>query len=358
MRHNANHNRILLTSTFTALLFGLAAMPISAADVPAFPGAEGYGSVTRGGRGGKVMPVTNLNPSGPGSLQAACDAEGPRIVVFKVAGTIDGDVNSKKDHITIAGQTAPGDGVTIKGNLGIDANEVAIRYLRVRTDHEGDALGGRYRKNIILDHVSASWSSDEVLSLYHNENATIQWCMITEACAKADGSHRFGGIWGNQHGTYHHNLIAHNDSRNIRWASGCGYNDYRNNVLYNWGYESSIWLSSTMPVVRCPGVIRLMPESLKRFAMAPQPMAATASSPLRMTWAAGQSWKSRRRHRIRTTTAFLMSGNYGSSSTRMTLRMLRRTMTKTVTPMWRSILTAPTRMCLWTTPSPRTTSTP
>ena len=77
-----------------------------------------------------------------------------------------------------------------------------------------------------------------MLSLYHNENVTIQWCMITEACAKADGSHRFGGIWGNQHGTYHHNLIAHNDSRNPRWASGCGYNDYRNNVLYNWGYES------------------------------------------------------------------------------------------------------------------------
>jgi pectate lyase len=100
-------------------------------------------------------------------------------------------------------------------------------------------VGGRYKKNIILDHVSASWSTDEVLSLYHNENVTIQWCLITEACAKADGSHRFGGIWGNHHGTYHHNLIAHNDSRNPRWASGCGYNDYRNNVLYNWGYESS-----------------------------------------------------------------------------------------------------------------------
>ena len=78
-----------------------------------------------------------------------------------------------------------------------------------------------------------------MLSLYHNEDVTIQWCMITEACAKEDGSHRFGGIWGNNYGTYHHNLIAHNDSRNPRWASGCGYNDYRNNVLYNWGYASS-----------------------------------------------------------------------------------------------------------------------
>lgn len=239
MTHHANQNGILLTLVFTAVLFGLAAMPVSAAAVPAFPGAEGYGSVTRGGRGGKVIAVTNLNPSGPGSLQAACAADGPRIVVFKVAGTIDGDVRIKNDFITIAGQTAPGDGITIKGNLGIDANDVVIRYIRVRTDHEGDAVGGRYKQNIILDHVSASWSTDEVLSLYHNENVTIQWCLITEACARPDGSHRFGGIWGNQHGTYHHNLIAHNDSRNPRWASGCGHNDYRNNVLYNWGYESS-----------------------------------------------------------------------------------------------------------------------
>lgn len=211
---------------------------VHADGVPAFPGAEGYGASATGGRGGRVITVTNLNESGLGSLQAACDAEGPRIVVFKVAGTIDGDIRIRGDHITIAGQTAPGDGITIKGDLGIDANNVVIRYLRVRTDHDGDAIGGRYRKNIILDHVSASWSSDEVLSLYHNEDVTIQWCLISEACAKEDGSHRFGGIWGNNRGTYHHNLIAHNDSRNPRWASGCGYNDYRNNVLYNWGYES------------------------------------------------------------------------------------------------------------------------
>jgi pectate lyase len=223
---------------FAAVVSQAAAGPVSADDLPAFPGAEGYGAKATGGRGGRVIAVTNLNDSGPGSLQAACDGEGPRTVVLKVAGTIDGDVRIKQDHITIAGQTAPGDGITIKGSLGIDASDVAIRYIRVRTDHEGDAIGTRYRKNIILDHVSASWSTDEVLSLYHNEDVTIQWCMITEACAKPDGSHRFGGIWGNNRGTYHHNLIAHNDSRNPRWASGCGYNDYRNNVLYNWGYES------------------------------------------------------------------------------------------------------------------------
>lgn len=227
-----------LMSMLAVALSHAAAAVVLANDLPAFPGAEGYGGKTTGGRGGRVIAVTNLNPSGPGSLQAACEAKGPRIVVFKVAGTIDGDVRIKNDFITIAGQTAPGEGITIKGDLGIDANDVVIRYLRVRTDHEGDAVGGRYKKNIILDHISASWSSDEVLSLYHNENVTIGWCLITEACAKADGSHRFGGIWGNNYGTYHHNLIAHNDSRNPRWASGCGYNDYRNNVLYNWGYES------------------------------------------------------------------------------------------------------------------------
>ncbi|WP_201743589.1 pectate lyase family protein [Roseiconus nitratireducens] len=228
-----------LTWIFAIALSLMVSQPIHANGVPAFPGAEGYGALTTGGRGGRVIAVTNLNASGPGSLRAACEAEGPRIVTFTVGGTIDGDIRIRNDHITIAGQTSPGDGITIKGSLGIDASDVVIRYIRVRTDHEGDAIGGRYRKSIIIDHVSASWSTDEVFSLYHNENVTLQWCMITEACAKADGSHRFGGIWGNQYGTYHHNLFAHNDSRNPRWASGCGYNDYRNNVLFNWGYQTA-----------------------------------------------------------------------------------------------------------------------
>ncbi len=206
----------------------------------AFPGAEGYGKYTVGGRGGNVYEVTNLSSSGPGGLGEAIAASGPRTVVFRVSGTIEGNFNIKNDNITIAGQTAPGDGICIRGSLGVSANDVIVRYIRVRANPtvETDAIGGRYKKNIILDHVSASWSSDEVLSLYHNENITIQWCMITEACAKAGSGHRFGGVWGNQYATYHHNLIAHNDSRNPRWASGCGFNDYRNNVLYNWGYQS------------------------------------------------------------------------------------------------------------------------
>jgi pectate lyase len=219
--------------------------PELARKIPAFPGAEGYGSVARGGRGGRVFEVTNLNDSGPGSLRAAIEAEGPRIVVFRVSGTVEGRFKLKNDNITIAGQTAPGDGICIKGSLSLDASEVIIRYIRVRANPavgEVDAISGRGHKNIILDHVSASWSSDEVLSLYRNENVTIQWCMITEACVKfkngKNTGHRFGGIWGNNYSTYHHNLFAHNDSRNPRWASGSRYNDYRNNVLYNWGYNS------------------------------------------------------------------------------------------------------------------------
>lgn len=233
----------MMTSTFKRCIgFGILCLAsigvvhgAEATFLPAFPGAEGYGSMTRGGRGGKVIAVTNLNDSGPGSLQAACEAEGPRIVVFKVAGTIDGNVRIKNDFITIAGQTAPGDGITIKGDLGIGADDVIVRYIRVRTDKGGDAVSGRGRKNIILDHVSASWSSDEVMSIYHCENVTIQWCMITEACS---GSHKFGGIWGSNYSTYHHNLFAHNISRNPRFASGGGFNDFRNNVIYNWQHQS------------------------------------------------------------------------------------------------------------------------
>ena len=203
--------------------------------LPAFPSAEGYGKFAVGGRGGAVYEVTTLDPTGPGSLGEAIAASGPRTVIFRVAGTIEGNFKIANGNITIAGQTAPGDGICIKGNLGIGADDVIIRYIRVRAKASGDAMGARGRKNIILDHVSASWSSDEVMSLYHNNNVTIQWCIISEACSR---SHRFGGIWGNNYGTYHHNLIAHNDSRNPRWASGSKYDDYRNNVIYNWGYNS------------------------------------------------------------------------------------------------------------------------
>ena len=143
----------------------------------AFPSAEGYGKYATGGRGGSVYEVTNLNNSGPGSFGAAIGASGARTVVFKVSGTITGNFNIRNGDITIAGQTAPGDGICIKGNLSISADNIIIRYIRVRFDPssgENDATGGRYLNNIILDHVSASWSTDEVMTLYHGDNVTIQ----------------------------------------------------------------------------------------------------------------------------------------------------------------------------------------
>ena len=221
----------------------------SAAKVPAFPGAKGYGSVAIGGRGGQLITVTNLNDTGPGSLREACTSKGPRIVVFRVSGTITlkSPLKISNPYITIAGQTAPGDGICLRDYpLSIDASEVIIRYLRVRmgqaSGNDYDTVGGRGQKNVIVDHVSASWSIDETMSLYHCENLTVQWCMITESLYNAGhvkGAHGFGGIWGGNYNTYHHNLIAHHTSRNPRWASACGFNDYRNNVVYNWGGNST-----------------------------------------------------------------------------------------------------------------------
>ena len=214
----------------------------------AFPTAEGYGKYTIGGRGGNVYEVTNLNDSGEGSLREAVEAKGARTVVFRVSGTIDLQRPLKITHpyITIAGQTAPGDGICLKRYpLVIGADEVIIRHIRVRLGDESggedDAISSRFCRNIILDHVSASWSIDECISIYHCEYVTIQWCMITESLCGSNhkkGSHGFGGIWGSNYSTYHHNLLAHHSSRNPRFASGSGYNDYRNNVLYNWGYNT------------------------------------------------------------------------------------------------------------------------
>ena len=237
-------NKILTT----AMAIMLTATSSNADSLPAFPTAEGYGKYTVGGRGGDVYEVTNLNDSGKGSLREAVEAKGPRTVVFRISGTIElkKALTIRNPYITIAGQTAPGDGICIRDYpLNIAADEVIIRHVRVRLgDRSGldtDAISCRGHKNIILDHVSASWSIDETMSVYMCENVTIQWCIISEslfASGHAKGAHGFGGIWGNNYATYHHNLIACHSSRNPRFASGSGLNDYRNNVIYNWGYNS------------------------------------------------------------------------------------------------------------------------
>jgi pectate lyase len=217
----------------------------------AFPTAEGAGKNTRGGRGGTVYEVTNVNDSGPGSLRDAVEKKEPRTIVFRVSGTIilQTPLIIENPFLTIAGQTAPGDGICLREhNFMIAADEVIIRYIRVRlgdldTLNQSDAFSGERCHNVIIDHCSVSWSIDEAMSLYRQiENVTVQWCFISESLRFSHhlkGEHGYGGIWGGKNTSWHHNLLAHHSSRNPRFDRGLENVDFRNNIIYNWKYNST-----------------------------------------------------------------------------------------------------------------------
>lgn len=270
--------------------------------VPAFPGAEGAGAMTPGGRGGRVIEVTTLEDGGPGSLRAALEAAGPRIVIFRVGGliTLAKPLQISEPFITVAGQTAPGDGICVRGETTeINTHDVVLRYLRFRRGNltrRDDALGGYPRGNVIVDHCSASWGLDENLSLYRwvengpngqikkrpVENLTIQWCISSEALNPFN--HAFGGTWGGRNVSMHHNLFACNTGRNPSIGYG-DHVDYRNNVVFNWqhrtmdGGDASSWLNVVanyyQPGPATPeGEVRYRvckPQHLEMFSEAPTP---------------------------------------------------------------------------------------
>jgi hypothetical protein len=229
------------------------------AQVPAFPGAEGFGRYATGGRGGKVAIVSNLNDDGPGSFrQAFKEYPGePLTIVFSVAGIIElkSPLKINRSNITIAGQTAPGDGICLKGNsfiincagdkTGVRGN-IIIRYLRSRPGAK--IANGVYgfnmenSQNIIVDHCSFTWANEECAAMYDTRNVTVQWSIISEGLYNANhhkGLRAYGGVWGGQYASYHHNLISNQNSRTVRFNGARAHDtlaviDYRNNVIFNW----------------------------------------------------------------------------------------------------------------------------
>lgn len=247
------------------ILFIVSAFKDTKAQLIAFPGAEGYGKYATGGRGGKVAIVTNLQNDGPGSLRQALAAwpDEPLTVVFQVSGIIEltTPLLLKRSNVTIAGQTAPGDGICLKGHSfiingaskGGNHGNIIIRYIRsrpgstLRTGVYGLDIENCH--DIIIDHCSFSWANEEVVAAYDVKNITIQWCIVSEGLYEAGhhkGHRSYGGVWGGQNASFHHNLFAHLNSRVVRFSGARAHDtmalvDYRNNVIYNWGNTNACY---------------------------------------------------------------------------------------------------------------------
>ena len=231
--------------------------PTPQTEAKSFPEAQGGGSKTTGGRGGVVYYVTSLfdDVDEAGTLRYALKQTSTRTILFKVSGRIDlkSELRIKRGNVTIMGQSAPGDGICISGYpVIIEADNVIMRFLRFRMGDknavEGDALTCIGHNNVIIDHCSFSWSTDECVSCYGNTNFTLQYCFITESLRNSvhdKGQHGYGGIWGGRNASFHHNLLAHHDSRNPRFdhdyvnSTHIGPIDFVNNVVYNWGGNSA-----------------------------------------------------------------------------------------------------------------------
>ncbi|MCA9556533.1 MAG: pectate lyase precursor, partial [Myxococcales bacterium] len=242
------HSFLKALGLSSSLLLALVATTEASAQpafTPAFPGARGFGAGATGGRGGQVIKVTTLDATGPGSLQEALNQTGARIIVFDVSGVIEGDITIENGDVTIAGQTAPGGGITIAGRLfgryDTSVGNIIVRHLRVRPTYGGgpgeqfDGAQLSRNRNVILDHLSVSWGVDETIDLYEANDVTVQFTTIEEGATMGhpEGEHNYGLINGpdGHRLTLQHNLFIHQKNRNPAVANGPA--EIVNNVAYN-----------------------------------------------------------------------------------------------------------------------------
>jgi hypothetical protein len=305
----------------SASLLALAALYVPSAELVAFPGAEGAGRLATGGRGGRVIRVVNLDDSGPGSLRAAIEAEGPRTIVFDVGGTIRlrKPLVIRNGQVTLAGQTAPGGGIALRDQVfEIAADDVVVRHVRTRLGDESrvesDAFTISSGRRIIVDHVSASWSVDETLSAGSDyksakddlRDVTVQWSIISESLRKsvhAKGEHGYGSLLRGGRGarmSFHHNLWAHHMARMPRPGnyltpaqdSVGAYYDFRSNVFYNWGGTRSGYNADSGEKAS-RGAYNFVDNAYRTGPDSKKPLAFEEDNPIARAWFSGNSMNGR-----------------------------------------------------------------